>query len=392
MPNFTETTRVGFGARIKNAIKGIGLGIAFIGISVSGIFWNEGNSVRTARALTEGAGAVVPLKDLTPQAENEGALVHINGDLALDGVLQDGALGIEGGPQTVRLERKVEQFAWIEEKRTRSENNTGGSQDRTTEYTYRMNWTDSPKSGAEFRISEGHMNPPMPIRSDVLYHDEGRIGGFVVTEGVGNLGGSEPVILTADQAQTIAAALGLGRNVRLTAGVVQTSEAIEAPQLGDLRISYFASDIAAASVVGVQHEGTLIPYVAENGRNVFLIEEGLKPASAMFETAQDANRFQTWALRALLIVVMFLGFKALLSILDVVASFIPFLGWLTSSVTSLVSLALTFVVGGGSIAIAWVSVRPMLSAGIVGVVLVGAVASVVMARRKARSAPPEQTV
>lgn len=392
MSNFTETTRVGFGARIKNAIKGIGLGIAFIGISVSGIFWNEGNSVRTARALTEGAGAVVPLKDPTPQAENEGALVHINGGLALDGVLQDGALGIAGGPQTVRLERKVEQFAWIEEKRTRSDTNTGGSQDRTTEYTYRMDWTDSPKSGAEFRISEGHTNPPAPIRSDVFYHDQGQIGGFVVTEGVGNLGGSEPVILTPDQAQAIGAALGLGRDVRLTAGVVQTSEAIEAPQLGDLRISYFASDIEAASVVGVQHEGTLIPYVAENGRNVFLIEEGLKPASAMFETAQDANRFQTWVLRVLLIVVMFLGFKALLSILDVVASFLPFLGWLTSSVTSLVSLALTFVVGGGSIAIAWVSVRPMLSVAIIAVVVVGTVSSVVMARRKAQSAQTEQTI
>lgn len=389
MSNFTETTRVGFGARIKNAIKGIGIGIALIGISVSGIFWNEGNSVRTARALTEGAGVVVPLTDPAPQAANEGALVHVNGALALDGVLRDDALEIAGGSQTVRLERKVEQFAWVEDKRTRSDTNTGGSQDRTTEYTYRLDWTDSPASGAEFRISEGHMNPPMPIRSDVLYHEEGRIGGFAVTQGVGNLGAAKPVILTPDQAQTIGTALGLGRDLRLTAGVVQTSQTVEAPQLGDLRISYFASDIAAASVVGVQHEGTLIPYVAANGRNVFLIEEGLKPASAMFETAQDANRFQTWALHALLIVVMFLGFKALVSILDVVASFIPFLGWLTSSVTSLVSLALTFIVGGGSIAIAWMSVRPMLSVAIVGVVAVGAVISVVMARRKAQSAPPD---
>ena len=128
----------------------------------------------------------------------------------------------------------------------------------------------------------------------------------------------------------------------------------------------------------------MIPYVAENGRNVFLIEEGLKPASAMFETAQDANRFQTWVLRVVLIVVMFLGFKALLSIIDVVASVIPFLGWLTSSVTSLVSLALTFVVGGGSIAIAWISVRPMLSAAIFGVVLAAAVASSLTRWRSAR--------
>lgn len=391
MSRLIETTRVGFGARIKNAIKGIGLGVAFIGISVSGIFWNEGNSVRTARALTEGAGVVVPLSDLTPQAEHEGALVHINGEIVLDEILSDGALGIAAGPQTVRLERRVEQFSWVEEKRTSSDTNVGGSQDRTTEYTYRLDWTESPKSGSDFKVAEGHLNPPMPIKSSVFRHDKGMIGGFGVTEGVGDLGGSEQVILTADQAQRIGEALGFDRDLRSTAGVVQTSERIEAPQLGDLRVSYYVSDIGAVSVVGVQHEGTLIPYVAENGRNVFLIEEGLKPASAMFETAQDANRFQTWVLRVVLIVVMFLGFKALLSIIDVVASVIPFLGWLTSSVTSLVSLALTFVVGGGSIAIAWISVRPMLSAAIFGVVLAAAVASLVMARRKAQAAQTEQT-
>lgn len=385
MSNFIETTRVGFGARIKNAVKGIGLGIAFIGISVTGIFWNEGNAVRTARALTEGAGVVVPLGDLTPQAANEGALVHVNGPLKLGRVLTDAALGIAGGSQTVRLERRVEQFAWVEDKRTSSDTNVGGSQDRTTEYTYRMAWTESPESGADFRITEGHMNPPMPIRSAVLRQDEGRIGGFTVTQGVGDLGGSEALILTPDQARTIGEALGLDRDVRLTAGVVQTSDAVEAPQLGDLRISYFASDIDSASVVGVQHEGTLIPYTAENGRNVFLIEEGLKPADAMFETAQDSNRFKTWALRALLIVVMFLGFKALLSILDVVASFIPFLGWLTSSVTSLVSLALTVLVGGGSIAIAWLSVRPMLSAAILAAVALGTITAGIMVRRKAKA-------
>lgn len=385
MSNFTETTRVGFGARIKNAVKGIGLGVAFIGISISGIFWNEGNSVRTARALSEGADAVLSLNNVTPEGRNEGALVHIAGPLVLGSVLRDDALGIAGGAQTVRLERKVEQFAWIEDKSTRSKTNTGGSQDRTTDYTYRMDWTDSPESGAAFHVSDGHMNPPMPIRSEVLRHDQGQIGGFTVTQGVGNLGGSDPVLLTDDQVQVIGSALGLDDALRLTAGVAQSSQNMTAPQLGDIRISYFASNVAVASVVGVQYNATLIPYVAQNGRNVFLIEEGLKPATAMFETAQDANRFKTWALRVLLIVVMFLGFKAFLSILDVLASVLPFLGWLTSSVTTLVSVALTLVVGGGSIAIAWLYVRPIVSASILAVAVIGTIAAAALARRKVRA-------
>ena len=385
MSHFTETTHVGFATRLKNAIKGVGQGISLIGIAVYFLFWNEGNSVRTARSLAEGSELVVPLDNSALDPAHEGDLVHINGPLNLAMPLVDTALGVAANTQTVRLERVVEQFAWIEEKRTKTETGFGGGQEKTTEYTYRMDWTDSPDSGAEFRISEGHMNPPLPIRPRVIRQEEGKIGAFSVTDEISDLGGALPMLLTADQARALDLALSLERPARLVAGQVVFSDSVAAPQLGDLRISYLTSDIDAASVVGVQRGSGLVPYTAQNGRRIYLVEEGLKSAEEMFRTAAASNKIKTWLQRIALMVLLFLGFKALFSLIDVAASILPFLGWVTSSVTSLISLALTLVVGGGTMAVAWLYFRPVLSLAIFGIALAGATIFAHVARRSAQN-------
>ena len=187
MSQFTETTQVGFFARLKNAIKGIGLGISLIGIAVYFLFWNEGNAVRTARALTEGAAGAVSVDSAELDPQNEASLLHINGPLVLAAPLADVALGVVAPAQTVRLERKVEQFAWIEDKQTTTDTKLGGGQEKTTQYTYHLDWTDAPASGAEFRIPDGHMNPPMPITSRVVRQPEGVIGAFTVNDEISDI-------------------------------------------------------------------------------------------------------------------------------------------------------------------------------------------------------------
>lgn len=384
MAGFSETTRVGFGARIKNALKGIGLGVFMVGGATYGIFWNEDRAVETARALTEGAGLVVEVSAASPQPSNEGALVHINGHLHLPFVLRDDVLGVSANSQTVRLERVVEQFAWVENSRTSKENNVGGSQDQTTTYTYTKEWTDSPRSGTDFKVPEGHQNPPMPIKSQVYGHRSGFIGGFEVTDKIDGLGQSVSITLTQDQSAQIEGALGFSQPSTLSAGSVYFTSDVQNPEVGDLRVSYLVSDIAEVSAIGIQNEAQLLPYIAENGRQVFLVENGLHSAEAMFDLAQQANATITWLWRFGLLLIMFFGFKAILGILDVVASFLPFLGWVTSSVTSLISLGLTAFVGLGTTALAWFYFRPVLSAIILGIAVLGAVTISYFARKKAR--------
>lgn len=384
MSQFTETTQVGFFARLKNAIKGIGLGISLIGIAVYFLFWNEGNAVRTARALTEGAAGAVSVDSAELDPQNEASLLHINGPLVLAAPLADVALGVVAPAQTVRLERKVEQFAWIEDKQTTTDTKLGGGQEKTTQYTYHLDWTDAPASGAEFRIPDGHMNPPMPITSRVVRQPEGVIGAFTVNDEISDLGSATPVLLNAGQAQKVARALSLEQPAKLVAGQIVFGADVAAPQLGDIRLSYQASTIDAASVVGVQRGDTLVPYTAQNGRKIYLVEEGLRTAEEMFQTAVASNTFKTWMLRIGLMVLLFLGFKALFGVVDVIARILPFLGWITSSVTSLISLALTLVVGGATMAIAWFYFRPVLSLVIIGIALAGAAASAYWLRKSAQ--------
>lgn len=386
MSHFSETTRIGYFARLKNAFKGIGLGVGFIGVAVYFLFWNEGNSVRTAQALAEGAGVVVSVDNRALDPAREGDLVHINGPLALPTLLSDPTLGVRSNPQTVRLERVVEQFAWLEQKRTSTSNKVGGSQEKTTDYSYRMDWTASPASGAEFRISEGHMNPPMLIKSQVIRQQKGAIGAFAVNDEISNLGGSVPLLLDADQMQAVTQALAVDGAANLVAGKVVIGDNVTVPQLGDMRISYLVSDIDTASVVGEQRGADLVPFSTQNGRQIYLVEKGLKTADEMFQTAVDTNKFKTWLLRIGLMVLLFLGFKAVFSLIDVLAGILPFLGGITSFVTTLISFALALVVGGGTIAIAWLYYRPILSLAIFGIALVGAVLGIHFARRSARAA------
>ncbi|NIZ13388.1 TMEM43 family protein [Phaeobacter sp. HF9A] len=387
MSHFTETTQVGLFSRLKNAFRGIGIGIGFIGIAVYFLFWNEGNAVRTARALAEGAGQVVSVDSAKLDPANEGQLVHINGPLSLAAPLADIALNVTGPAQAVRLERKVEQFAWIEEKQSTTETKLGGGQEKTTQYTYRMDWTDAPASGAKFRLPEGHLNPPLPIKSKVIRQPEGTIGAFSVNDEISDLGGATPMQLTVAQAEDITDALSLDHAPKLVAGQLVTSNDITAPQLGDLRVSYQASTIDAASVVGVQRSGALVPYTAQNGREIYLVEGGYKTADEMFQTAVRVNTFKTWMLRIGLMVLLFLGFKALFGVVDVIASILPFLGWITASVTSLISLALTLVVGGTTMAIAWVYFRPFLALAILAVALGGAGFTAYRLRKSAPKTP-----
>ena len=76
----TETTKVSWGSRLGASIKGILAGLALFVVGFPVLFWNEGNSVKTAKALDEGEGACIPVESIEKiDPEMEGQLVHMTG-------------------------------------------------------------------------------------------------------------------------------------------------------------------------------------------------------------------------------------------------------------------------------------------------------------------------
>ena len=139
-----ETTTESWGSRLGGSIKGVlvGAGLFIAGIPL--LFWNEGRTVKTTQALEEGAAncTVVPSAD-TVDAANEGKLIHITGTAATEDVLTDelfGGISMKG----MRLSRKVEYYQWVEDSKSETKKNTGGSTTTTTTYTYSKKWVSSP--------------------------------------------------------------------------------------------------------------------------------------------------------------------------------------------------------------------------------------------------------
>ena len=55
----SKTTSTSWFSRVGSAFAGVLVGIVLIFACVWGLAWNEGNAVKVARGLTEGAGNVV---------------------------------------------------------------------------------------------------------------------------------------------------------------------------------------------------------------------------------------------------------------------------------------------------------------------------------------------
>jgi hypothetical protein len=85
----------------------------------------------------------------------------------------------------------------------------------------------------------------------------------------------------------------------------------------------------------------------------------------MFKEAESQNAILTWILRVAALAVMWIGFALAFAPISVIASVIPFLGGLAGFGAGLMSFVLTLTVGPLMIAIAWFTVRPLMSIGLV---------------------------
>ena len=91
---FTEVTQQGLGDNIKSSCSGAIFGlILFIGSFVL-LFWNEGNAIRTAKSLEQGAANTVSVAPDRVDPANEGKPVHMTGKAQTPDTLADAEFGV----------------------------------------------------------------------------------------------------------------------------------------------------------------------------------------------------------------------------------------------------------------------------------------------------------
>lgn len=388
---YTEVTRTGWGKRIGQSLSGALIGGLLLLASFALLWWNEGRAIGEARALAEGAGAVVDVGIDALDPAREGELLHVTGAVDARPEARDDATGI--AVDALQLRRVVEMYQWVEKRSSKEEKKLGGGSETVTVYDYEQQWNDDPIDSGDFKKSETHANPSdWPLRSDSFAAGEVTLGAFTLAQPVRDALGSWqdlPAKITAQLPEQF------GEFRRMASGILYRGVDPERPQIGDMRVRYEYQPEATYSIVAKQTGGMLDRYVAANGREVLLVEDGSVPAAKMFEGAQSRNSLITWLVRLGGTVLMWIGLSMVFAPISRVLDVLPMLGtigsWGIGLVTGLISLLLSLT----TIGIAWVFYRPLLGGAIIfGVVVLffwsrsGRKAAVVVAPVMPPSAPP----
>ena len=152
----TETTVESWGSRLGSSMKGVLVGFLLVLASIALLFWNEGRTVNRAKALNEGASAVITVDAAKVDPQNDGKLVHVSGEVATADVLEDLKFGVS--VNAIKLVRNVESYQWQENQESTTKRGSGGSQETTTTYTYQKVWSSDLIDSTGFKEA-GHENP-----------------------------------------------------------------------------------------------------------------------------------------------------------------------------------------------------------------------------------------
>lgn len=382
--SITTVTHQSWFSRLKESVVGVLVGLLLFAGSFVLLTWNEGRSVRTARALTELKGAVVSVETERVDAQHEGQPVHLVGTATAEQTLADDAFAVS--VQAIKLRRSVEMYQWLEEKKQETREKVGGGTETRTTYTYRKQWSSNVIDSSQFAQETGHANP-RSRRFDGVEKTADRVmlGAFTLSSGlVGQLDQYEPLPIAEqlklpemDRERAVVA----GETVYLPNDAAGTKPNPDNPAVGDLRISWQVIRPAIVSVIAGQSQSTLGPWQSSRaqgfGTRIERLQMGTHTAPAMVGQMEAENTLLTWLLRGGGYLMMAFGIGAILRPIAVFASFIPLFGSLTrggiTAIALLVALALSLV----TIALAWLAYRPWLAGGL----LAGAILSLVLVIR-----------
>ena len=375
----TEYSSQSWFDRIKAALFGMICGILLIPGSIWVMSWNEGRAVETARALSEGSGAVVDTPPDRLDPGNQGRLVHLAGPLIVPGTLSDPDYGV-AAPGAAKLIRHVETFQWHQSESTETHNKLGGGTESVTTYRYTRTWSDTVTDSTKFKQPSGHTNPPPRVRARTQVAQAAKIGAFRLDAALlEKLGPAEPLTLQSAPA-----------NTKLYDGGVYLGQDPQSPAIGDQRITFRVVHPPTASVIAKQDGDALRPYTTLNGQTLLMISAGQVSAPAMFDEAKHENALITWLVRVVGAAMMFVGFFFVLRPFAVLASVLPFMGELLAAGAGLVALLATIIIAPLVIAIAWLAVRPIVGGSVLLAAAIGAILVIrtIRNRRYAASLQP----
>src|ERR1051326_4874137 len=283
----TEVTNQSVFGRIGNSFLGMVFGFALLIGSVVLLFWNEGRAVATAKSLKEGSAAVIDVPSDSASPANDSKLVHVTGETAVAGSLEDPLFNIS--ENVVRLRRNIEVYEWKEKKESKSRDKIGGGKETVTTYSYEKVWAPELIKSSSFKSSEDHQNPTkLEIPKKEFVAKDTTLGAFKLTPAiVEKIPGDEA--LEATEAQLSKVSDHLKEKLKVDGDHFYLGEYPDNPAIGDEKVSFTVLRPGTISIVARQTKQSFEPYLTTNGREIELVESGSVSAPLMFAHAQAAN-------------------------------------------------------------------------------------------------------
>lgn len=396
---YIETTSTSYGQRLAGSAKGMIGGLLMFIIGTCLLWWNEGRTVRTAKAIGDAASHVESVADVSRvDASLNGKLIHASAFADTKDTLTDDMFGVR--ELAIRLDRKVEYYQWVENAQTREREKIGGGKETTTTYTYEQKWVDKPVNSAEFK------DPQYQSANKVLSEVEEReelaqnvmFGAYTLPESfVASISGSEPVEvrMTEEQRFTWNERLHMLRpKVNTETSLVHTSAntaylglSPNSPQIGDVRVTFTKVVPADISLIAQVDGSTFKAYKAKNGQSFSRVQMGTVGVDEMIGQARSENNMLTWVLRLVGVLLIVIGLKGMFGLLPTLFKVLPFLGSIVDAGVGLVSWILGLAWSLIIIAIAWLVFRPIIGISL----LVLAIAGIVFLKRRGKKNEEEQS-
>mmetsp|Transcript_44339 Transcript_44339/g.106812 ORF Transcript_44339/g.106812 Transcript_44339/m.106812 type:complete len:413 (+) Transcript_44339:113-1351(+) len=367
----TRVTHQSFGSRLGGSCRGLIMAPILILLSIWLLVWNEGNSITQHKALEEGLKLVIDVGTDTIDAANENQLVHFTGKATSTNSISDEIFGVAPPDGALKLKRKVEVYQWAESEHSETKKNTGGSTTTTTTYTYSKEWSEHLISSTGFEESSGHSNPSeMLFESATMVANPITVGGFTMSSGVtGKMEWYQPLTATLSTDNIVDDYAK--QDAKVYNSYFYFGDSPTSPSVGDTRVSFKEVPEQVISVVAKQTQSTVSTYTASSGGSFLLVEKGTVSSEEMFLHANQAVTAQTWLIRLVGMILIWCAFKMLVQPLQVVADCIPLIGDILEVANDCVTFFLAFALSTIVIAISWFAYRPLLSLGLLVVVVAG---------------------
>lgn len=371
--SYTETSSQGWFGRIGNSIKGVLFGLLLIPVSIILLVFNERNAVADIRANEEIGAKVVSVPVDKVDSGNEGKLVHTKGCTETKDILSNEQFGIS--QNAIRLTWTSKIYQWKETTTRETRKKLGGGEETVTTYSYKQEWSDELVDSSHFK-EKGHDNPKTKQFSSGSKQAENvALGTFKLPQGLISQ-------ITSQQSLPIEQVpVSLAQRGRVQNGIFHTGDPAS-PKPGDEKVEFFVTKPGDVSVMAVQSGNTFAPYTATNGKQKFLLYEGLLSAEQIVKNEENKAMLLRWILRAAGVLILWFGFALLAKPLATIGDVVPFLGsvvgFLTGGIAFLLAAGISFVV----IAVSWLAFRPVLAFSLLAVAAACIVLMVVMLRKK----------